>query len=205
VKLPILNFVRWYPIISLILASIVFSVCFVIYSYYNVDDHTPVSLNGVHHLGSDYRIAQFYIDKHGGDNVGETGYSGTVCCRMLPRKWSPELQANVRWEVHHIIRSSDPAIPEKEDVVAIYQAQVPIEQYSEPNSLWVHFFTEGRVRIVASLEGPDSEKHPVHQNDDQAIKQAVTGTVINALFTEEELSTLRQEAEDERRKHGEWR
>jgi len=202
---PILNFVRWYPVTSLILVSALLSVCSVIYTYYKVDDHIPVSLTGIHHLGSDYRIAEFYIDKYGGDNVGESGYSGIVCCRMLPRQWSPGLKANVRWEIHHIVRPSDHAKPETEEIAGIYQAQVPIEHYLKPDRLWVHFFPNGRVRIVVSPEGSDSEKHPIHPNDEQAMSQAVTGTPVNSLFTEEEIAVSRREDAEDRRKFGDWR
>ena len=204
-NLPILNFVRWYPITSLILAGALFSVCSVLYNYYKADDYIPVTLTGVHHLGSDYRIAEFYVDKYGGDNVGKSGYSGIVCCRMLPRKWSPGLKANVRWEVHHIVGSSDNEKPETEEITGIYHAQVPVEQYIEPDRIWVHFFPEGRVRIVVSPEGSDSEKHPIHPNDVQAIKRAATGRAVNALFTEQEISALRQETGSDRRNFGEGR
>lgn len=204
-NLPFLNFVRWYPIISLIFASVLFSVCSILYNYYKVDAYTPVTLTAVHHLGSDYRIAEYYVDKFGGNSVNERGYSGIICCRMLPRKWTHGLKANVRWEVRHIITPSDPAISKTEEVAEIYQAQVPVEQYFKPERLWVHFFPKGRVRIVVSPDDSDSKSHPTYPNDEQAAARGTIGTANSVLFTEEEVSALRQETSNQRKKFGDWR
>ena len=202
---PILNFVRWYPVISLILASALFSVCSVIYNYYKVDSHIPITLTAVHHLGSDYRISEYYVDKFGGNSVNERGYSGIICCRMLPRNWTYGLRANVRWEVRHIITSPDPATPKTEEVVGIYQAQVPVEKYFKPDRLWVHFFPKGRVRLVVSPDDSDSENHPTFPNDEQAAARGTIGTANDTLFTEEEITAFTQDTSAQRKKSGGWR
>lgn len=196
---------------SLLLAGILFAFFTFLYNYlkinyFKVETHIPVSVTGVHHLGSDYRIADFYVDKYNGGTVGESGGGGgIVCCLMLPKKWYPGLKADVRWEVRHIIRPSDPALPETEEVAALYHAQVPVEAYVEPSHFWVHFFPQGRVRIVVSDTGPYGKGHPIQFDDMQAIQKAAAGSVVKALFTTEELAEFEHEAARDRKKYGDWR
>lgn len=205
-KIPLPAVIRMYPILSLILGSIVFGLCLFAKAYFHSDDRIPVSLVGVQHLGGDYLIARFYINKSIGDTVGEGGGGGSeVCCLTLPRDWNPTLKADVRWEVHHIIRSTDPAVPARAELTGIYQAQVPVEPYLKAANFYVHFFPEGRVRIVVSPITSDGERHPIRWGDAQATLTATTGKVIKALFSAQELSEMQREAELERKKYGDWR
>ena len=210
-KLPIPNFIRWYPVMSLVLTGVLLALATFLYhyfeiNYFRVETHIPVSLTGVQHLGSDYRISDFYVDKYSGGTVGESGGGGSiVCCLMLPKKWYPGLKAEVRWEVRHIIRPSDPALPETEEVAGLYRAQVPVEAYVEAAHFWVHFFSQGRVRIVVSDTGPYGKEHPIQFEDTQAVQRATTGSAIKTLFTTEELAALEREAARDRKKYGDWR
>lgn len=205
-RIPIPNFLRWYPITSLLLTGISISLCLFLIRYYKVEDHIPVSITGYHHMGGDYRIADFYIDKYNGGTVGESGGGGgIVCCLMLPKKWRLGLKADVRWEVRHIIRSADSAIPETEEVAGLYHAQVPVEEYSEPDRFWVHFFSDGRVRIVVSPIGPYGEQHPIQRNDVKAIEKATRGSVVKTLFTPEEIAESDPKAARDRKKYGDGR
>lgn len=210
-KIPIPNFLRWYPITSLLLTGILFALFMFLYNYFNinyfnVETHIPVSLTGVHHMGSDYRIDHFYVNKEIGDTIDESGGGGgIVCCLMLPKKWYPGLKAEVRWEVRHIIRSSNPALPETEEVAGLYRAQVPVEAYVEADRFWVHFFPQGRVRIVVSPIDPYGEQHPIRWDDVNAGKNAAVGSAINTLFTTEEIAESERVAARNRKKYGDWR
>jgi hypothetical protein len=210
-KIPIPNFLRWYPVMSLLLTGILFALFMFLYdylkvNYFKVETHIPVSITGVHHMGSDYRISDFYVDKYWGGVVGESGGGGgSVCCIMLPKKWRPGLTADVRWEVRHIIKPSNPATPETEETAAVYHARVPVEKYVEADRFWVHFFPQGRVRIVVSQIGPYGEQHPIQFSDTQAIQKATAGQVVDALFTSEEIAELERQAKRDRKKYGDWR
>lgn len=209
-KIPIPNFIRWYPVASLILTGILTAFCSFSYhylkiNYFHVETHIPVTVSGVHHMGSDYFISQFVINKKVGDRVSQSGSSGTVCCLMIPRKWSPGLKADVRWEVRHIIRQADGIEIEREEVVAIYRAQVPVEEYAEGDRLWAHFFAEGRVRLVVSPFGPEGEQHPIRWGDPQATQTAAVGAVVTSLYTADEIAELERETARERKEFGDWR
>jgi hypothetical protein len=178
----------------------------IVYNYYKVDKFIPVSLTGVHHMGSDYRIAEFYVDKYSGGAVGEGGGGGSmVCCVLLPKKWYPGLKAYVRWEVRHIIRPTDPATPETEEVAGIYHARVPVEPYREVGDFYVHFFSKGAARIVVSEFGPHGQQHPIQSSDSLAGQAATVGSPIKSLFTAEELAEFEREAVRDRAKNGDWR
>jgi len=177
-----------------------------VYCHPDEDTTVPVSITGVHHLGSDYFIRKFYINKSIGDNIDKGGGGGSnVCCLILPFKWSPHLIADVRWKVGHIIRSANPATPETAELEGIYRAQVPVEKYSELGNLYVHFFPDGRVRIVVSPNTSDSEVHPIRSSDTNASRAATFGKKESTLFTAEELSELRDKADSARLEHGGWR
>jgi hypothetical protein len=210
-KIPIPNFLRWYPIMSLFLAGILFALFMFLYdyfkiNYFKVETHIPVSLTGVHHMGSDYRIDHFYVNKEIGDTIDESGGGGgIVCCLMLPKKWYPGLKAEVRWEVRHIIRPSDPALPETEEVAGLYRAQVPVEAYTKPGDFYVHFFQGGRVRIVVSEFTTTGEQHPIQSGDSLASQTATVGTSIKTHFTAEEIAESIREDARRREKYGDWR
>jgi hypothetical protein len=210
-KIPIPNFLRWHPVMSLLLAGTLFSLFMYLcdyfrVNYFKVETHIPVSITGIHHMGSNYRISDFYVDKYYGGVVGESGGGGgIVCCVILPKNWYPRLKAEVRWEVRHIIRPSDPALPETEEVTGLYRAQVPVEAYVEADRFWVHFFPQGRVRIVVSPIGPYGEQHPIRWDDINAAQNAVIGSAIRALFTTEEIAESERATALDRKKYGDWR
>ena len=209
-KIPIPNFIRWYPIASLLLSGILvafstFTYHYLKINYFKVETHTPVTVSGVHHMGSDYLISHFSINKAIGDNVARSGSSGIVCCLMIPKKWSPNLTADVRWEVRHVIREPDGIKIAREELVGIYRTQVPVETYAEADRLWVHFFPEGRVRIVVNSYDPESAQHPIQASDSSASEKATVGIIVESFYTAEELSELDREIARDRKKYGDWR
>lgn len=150
----------------------------------------PADVVGVHHLGQDYIINNFYINRHIRDSVGEGGGGGSRrCCVNLPSQSNPTLTADVRWEVSRIIRAPNQSVPEKPEAVGIYQAQVPVESYSEAGDLYVHFFHGGRVRIVVSRYTATGKLHPVQYGDTSAVQMATPGRSIKVIFSEEEVDT----------------
>jgi hypothetical protein len=209
-KIPIPNIIRWYPIASLLLSGIFFAFCTFTYhylkiNYLKVETHIPVTVSGVHHMGSDYLISHFSINREIGDNIAPSGGSGIVCCLMIPKKWFPGLTADVRWEVWHIIRQPDGISVEREELVAIYRAQVPVEPYADTGELYVHFFANGRVRIVVSDFGPEGKQHPIASGDSEASQMATAGKIIESFYTKEELAEIERETSRERAQFGDWR
>jgi hypothetical protein len=200
------SFTRIHPILSFLLASALFGTSQYACGHSEADVHVPVSLVGVHHLGSDYFIYRFYVNKSIGDNVGQGGGGGSmVCCLTLPLKWTRDLKADVRWEVDHIIRAPNPAARETAEVIGIYRAEVPIEKYTELGDLYVHFFPNGRVRIVVSPITPDGEAHPIRWGDTDESGVATAGKTAKTLFTAEEVAELKHKADSARKDHGGWR
>jgi hypothetical protein len=179
------------------------------HSYCNAQENNeiPASLIGVHHLGPNYIINRFYINKTIGDNVGEGGGGGSmICCVKLSQKWKPSLKVDVRWEVAHITkRSANPSFPDEGEIDGIYQARVPVEKYDEPGDFYVHFFPNGHVRIVISITGSDSEAHPIRSIDAQTLLAATKGKKIKALFTSEETAERQKAANNDRNNYGGWR
>ena len=170
------------------------------------NDQFLAAVIGVHHLGPNYWIDSFYINKRIGDSVGEGGGGGSrSCCVNLPIKSSPKLTADVRWEVRRIKRSSDLNAPETAEVDGIYQATVLVEPYSEPGDLYVHFFSNGRVRIVVSRYTSFGEHHPIQENNVLASREATSGRPITAIFSKEDLEDLQREADRDRKLYGDWR
>lgn len=175
-------------------------------SYVKASAHSPASVIGVHHLGPDYLINRFYINKKIGDSVGEGGGGGShVCCVSLANNPTPRVSVDIRWKVHHIIRSSAQDAAEAKEVEGIYQAQVPIEPYAEPGDVYVHFFPNGRVRVVVSSVTSDGENHPIRKDDVKAGLLATRGRLVDAIFSKEELVELQREIDRDRKRYGDWR
>ena len=209
-KIPIPNFIRWYPVASILLSGILIAFCTFTYNYlninyFNVETHIPVTVSGVHHMGSEYLISHFSVNKEIGDNISRNGSSGIVCCLMIPKKWSPGLTADVRWEVLHIIFQPDGIQVAREELVAIYRAQVPVEPYVDTGDFYVHFFADGRARIVVSNYGPEGKQHPIQWDDAEASRTATAGAVVESFYTKEELAELDRETARDRAKFGDWR
>jgi hypothetical protein len=154
-----------------------------------------VGLTGVHHMGEDFVISEFYVNGYSGGNVGKEGGGGSnVCCVMLPKNWRPGLEVDLRWSVSDWSRQN-----EKETKAGIYtsvqwtnlKAFVPVEKYEEGASqLYVHFFAGGRVRVISSPLGSESPHHPIQGNDRHAAESATVGAVVPSLFTEVEIGEV---------------
>jgi hypothetical protein len=200
------DFRRARSILSGLWTAVLFSAHSHTYSHSMEEVQIPAPIVGVHHLGPDFVVYKFWINKAIGDNISEEGGGGSmVCCVTLPLKWRAGLVADVRWEVDRILKTSDPKTPEIAKVEGIYRATVPVEKYAEPGNFFVHFFPNGRVRIIVSATTFDSETHPVRREDPNASKTATIGMSAKSLFTDNELAELLRRAENATKEHGGWR
>lgn len=205
-KIPILSFVRSHPIVSLLALGVLLGSYALLHARPKGNDRMGVSVNGVQHLGPGHLIHEFYVNKGYYSNVGKEGGGGShVCCITIPRKWYPGLKADVRWEVHRIIKAADPAEPETVAIEGRYRAQVAVEAYREPGELVIHFFPNGRVRIVVSSISASGVEHPIRRGDAEASLLATAGAPVKEIFTAEELADLGRENARDRAKYGDWR
>ena len=151
------------------------------------EDLVPASIVGVQHLGPDYNIGEFYVNGYYGSNVGrEGGGGGFVCCVMLPSKWRPGLVAEVKWEVNDWSKEDIAEIKAENyrsiRTEGLYGAIVPIEKYEIAHDVYVHFFPEGKVRIVSTGFGPLHPLHPVPYGAGDGGEIATTGHRVSDLF-----------------------
>ena len=118
-------------------------------------DQIATSITGYNHT-PDY-IHRFYLDDAGGGNVRAYGGGGSfVCCATYARKWHPDMRVKVRWSTS----SSDPEATGKETEPVWHEKVVPIEKFSSPEIVNVHFLPKGEVRIVISGKSADHEQYP---------------------------------------------
>lgn len=192
----------WRPA-ALVLLAIMFGVYFVYPASSKQDDKIGVALIGVHHLGSSYNISQFYVDGYSGMNVGrEGGGGGIICCVILPRRWREGLMVEVRWSINDWSKENrvemDAGNYESLQWGGAYRAKVPVEKYDEPGDIYVHFFPNGRVRVVSSNAGMGSTLHPIQRGDPHAVDSATSGVAITQLFTDEELAEMERKQQANR-------
>jgi hypothetical protein len=181
-----------------------FSICFFslcsigcgsILLHANDNDFAGVTVTGIHHIGPDFNIADFYVDGYSGSNVGREGGGGRyVCCVMLPSKWRPGLSVEVRWSVANWSKEilAETNVGNYRSLTfQRYKARVPVEKYISAENMYVHFFPGGKIRVVSSSSGPRGTRHPILEDDPRAAEIATTGTPVDAMFTESELDKIR--------------
>jgi Protein of unknown function (DUF3304) len=145
-------------------------------------DTTPVDIVAAHHLGGDYSIEDVSINGQWGGGAGRGGGGGGfVCCVLLPSVWRPGLVAKVKWRVldwrHEDKEETKLGVYKSIVDEGVYVATVPVEYYSELGSLYIHFFPQAKVRIVASMYGAFGKGHPISKNLDEQ-KLATVGTPL---------------------------
>lgn len=151
-----------------------------------------VLITGHHHMGPNFSVSDFYVNDYPGSNVGREGGGGrAVCCVLLPKKWRPGLVAEVRWQVGDWTLAN--VVPKKKGTFnnakwANYKAIVPVERYETAERLYVHFFSNGRVRAVSSMSGVHHADHPIAHGVPSSEVGATKGIVIAELFSKAELA-----------------
>lgn len=159
----------------------------------NDDEFGAAGIVGVQHLGKDYPVAHFYINKYGGGSVGrDGGGGGIVCCLMIPMHWRPGLTVEVRWMVEDWSRENQAEIEagnyRSVSVKGIYIANVPVERYEDSSDVYVHFFPRGRVRVLSTMHSVTSRFHPVPFGPMDGDSMATAGWPVKELFTQAELN-----------------
>jgi hypothetical protein len=174
------------------LVAILYGGYFTYFSSDREDEFAPTGIVGVQHLGHDYHISEFYVNKYGGTNVGrEGGGGGSVCCVMIPVQWRPGLTVDVRWEVmdwsHENRKEIEVGNFESVTTNGIYMAKVPVEKYERSGDVYVHFFPKGRVRVVSTMYSVLSSSHPVQYGPTDGGPMATAGVAIKEMFSQAEL------------------
>lgn len=145
-------------------------------------EEIAVMITGVHHLGTNFNIGEFYINNNYSSNVGRNGGGAShFCCSELPRNWRPGLIAEVRWSVNDwskAVKAEVDAGNYKSIGFQKYFARVPIERYEKVGDLYPHFFPDGKVRLVSSNYPISNPKHPIQPNDKSAIEFATDGVKV---------------------------
>lgn len=159
------------------------------------DDNLETVMIGVHHLSSDFLISEFYVNKYGGTGVQRGGGgSGETCCILIPRRWRPGLMVEVRWRVEDWSHAENTEIEagnyKSIRPIGTYIAQVPVEKYEEANSLYVHFFPNGRVRVFTTHYSVLHPNHPVSYGPKARDTSATAGLPIAEMFTQAEMKYL---------------
>lgn len=173
------------------------------------EDLVGVGITGVQHIGDNFNISQFYVDGNWAGNAGrEGGGGGTVCCVMLPLKWNPKLAAEIRWSVADWSNEKEletKAGNYRSIVWKNYKAIVPIEKYERAEDLYVHFFSNGKVRAVSTMFGTEGHRHPIQRHDPKAADSATSGHLIDSMFSELELAEIIKKNDAEKSERGSWK
>jgi hypothetical protein len=106
------------------------------------------SMGGIDHLADYLSVSDFSVN--GAEGFQASTGSATVSSPVLPRKWHPGLTVHVRWDVSDW----------KHGGGSTHEADVPVDPYTKPGTVWVHFLADGTVRVVVSNEGPQSPDYP---------------------------------------------
>jgi Protein of unknown function (DUF3304) len=109
------------------------------------------SLTGIDHLSEDYlSVSDFSINGAGGAQAGKGGR--TVCCAPMPMKWHQGMTAHVKWDVSDWKDSGHGGK---------YETDAPVDPYTTPGHIYVHFLADRSVRVVVSnVGGPRSHDYP---------------------------------------------
>ena len=75
-----------------------------------------------------------------------------TCCVRLPRIWRPGLTVDIQYDL---------LINDGKDDNWKTKKGVPVEPYTEPGDVYVHFFPNDEIRVVVSNPGPRSTLHPI--------------------------------------------
>ncbi|MDQ2823422.1 MAG: DUF3304 domain-containing protein [Pseudomonadota bacterium] len=169
------------------------------------EDLVAVSFGGTHHIGPDFNISQFFVNGTNGFNVGREGGGGrSVCCVFLPKTWRPGLSVDLRWEIGDWtqVNPADPDEDRRMPAFRHFRANVPVEKYEATGKVSVHFFLEGKARVVAGWPVPAELHDDVLPANSHAGSVATVGLPVADMFTMEELDAERRRDEKRREKNG---
>ena len=108
------------------------------------------SIGGVNHTGQ--YLYGFSVNGSFGGNVSEYGAGNAgVCCVRLPRVYRPGLTVDIKYDL-----TLDDGTKHNWKT----KNGIPVEPYTEPGDVYVHFFPNDQIRVVVSNAGPGS-RHPI--------------------------------------------
>ena len=112
------------------------------------DEVLGMPMSGIDHLPDHLSVQDYSVNGRDGAQAGKGG--STDCCVDLPRQWRPGMTVVVRWNVTNWrdCRGDD------------YVRTVSVEHYARLGQVWVHFLTDGSVRVITSEEDPYSPTYP---------------------------------------------
>jgi hypothetical protein len=156
------------------------------------ESYAWVKIGGISHMDAPYDVSQFYLNLHYYSSITGEGGGAFDCCVQIPFKWSPRMHVDIRWKLVSRSSSLEQVGGEsRANIVGIYKAIVPIEKYSFPQTLLVHFFPGNRVRIISSSLSPNNEKYPISKNINREKKLSTEGELISTILTEDEKNYLK--------------
>lgn len=171
--------------VPLLIAVVILSAC----KTNDHASHVPTLIVGVQHMGKNFSVAEFYVNGYEGGTAGRLGGGGSfVCCVSLPGKWRPGLKVEVRWIVTDWTNEVRSEIA-KQNYRSVasdgpYIAWVPVEKYDEVGDLYVHFFANGRIRVISSSYTPGHASYPLSFSDELGGETATAGTRIKKITQE---------------------
>ncbi|WP_439685839.1 Lipoprotein [Cupriavidus oxalaticus] len=117
----------------------------------NDDSYINASIGPVNHTSQ--FLYGFYVNGAFGANARAYGwdYAGT-CCVRLPRVWRPGLTVDIRYDL---------LINDGKDDNWKTKKGVPVEPYTKPGSVYVHFFPNDEIRVVVTNWAPNADEHPI--------------------------------------------
>ena len=120
-------------------------------------------------------IQEFYVNGAWGGGVSIGGGYGTVCCVMLPDKWTPGLKATVEWTRSDCGERGPnntrcPPLPDgfqagqtpPEWEYKTLKKEIPIEPFEKRNTLQVFFYPNDEIKIYVTPFDPEHPDHPAH-------------------------------------------
>jgi hypothetical protein len=167
-------------------------------------------VEGYHHFPPRFLVTEYHINNSVGGSVwfGDSG-GDRNCCIRIPERWRKGLVADVRWVVWDWSAVAESDFRElrvaKAKMEGIYRASVPVEQYDEADTLYVHFFPGGKVRVISSNYYPESGDSPIRRGDPIAAAKATQGIRTDAVFSEKEIKERDEKVAKFRKKYGDWR
>ncbi len=112
------------------------------------DEAVGVGITGIDHLADHLSVQNFWID---GYNAAQAGKGGrTVCCAMVPAQWRQGLKVNVRWNVTNWRDRSSQS----------FERDVAVDRYRETGQMFVHFLSDGSIRVLLSNYYPEGNRYP---------------------------------------------
>ncbi|WP_316875285.1 DUF3304 domain-containing protein [Ralstonia edaphi] len=112
------------------------------------DKFVYATVGGVNH--TDMYMDSVSINGASGGNMDAYGSTSGMCCVGVPRVYKPGMTVTVKWRAR-----------DKNNQVIRGSKVVEVEPYTEIGDVYAHIFPDDVVRVVVSVPGAHSSKHPI--------------------------------------------